>query len=212
MPVDAIHDRGRGGRQHGRRAVSDEEQCDRRERDPGRVEAGYGFGSGVNLDGSNGGASGNVVEGNIIGTDATGTQPLGNLLDGVHIQDGASGNSIGGTVAGAGNVIAFNDANGVAIGKNASDDSNGDAVLRNAIYANAGIGIDLGDEGPTVNGPRRVRSQPAPGLPGDLGGGDPSGSTTIVFLCPGRQHHNRRSFFRKPDRPTRSRQPWARDS
>ena len=119
---------------------------------PDALEAGYGFGSGVNLDGSDGGASGNVVEGDLIGTDATGTQPLGNLLDGVHLQDGASGNSIGGTAAGAGNVIAFNDGNGVTIGEDASDDSTGDAVLGNAIYANAGIGIDLGDDGPTANG------------------------------------------------------------
>jgi titin len=57
--------------------------------------------------------SGNVVEGNYIGTDVTGSYALGNnrgvLVDAIN-------NLIGGTVAGAGNTIA-NNVDGVAIGK-----------------------------------------------------------------------------------------------
>jgi Bacterial Ig-like domain (group 3)/Right handed beta helix region len=54
-------------------------------------------------------SSGNVVEGNYIGTDMTGDAALGNL-DGILLF--ASGNTIGGTVAGAGNIIAGNDGTG----------------------------------------------------------------------------------------------------
>ncbi len=61
------------------------------------------------------GANGNIVQGNFIGTDASGTQPLGNGADGVAIGDGASGNLIGGTAPGAGNVISANGLDGVEV-------------------------------------------------------------------------------------------------
>ena len=54
---------------------------------------------GVQIDGS--GATGNVVEGNLIGTDENGTADLGNTLDGVHISDDAKNNTIGGVATGA---------------------------------------------------------------------------------------------------------------
>ena len=64
-------------------------------------------GAGVFLDATGfGPASSNVVEGNFIGTDATGRAALGNPGDGVDIA--ASGNTVGGTVAGARNVISAN--------------------------------------------------------------------------------------------------------
>ena len=46
----------------------------------------------------------NVVEGNFIGTDAAGDPTLGNRFYGVVVSNGSS-NRIGGTAAGAGNVI-----------------------------------------------------------------------------------------------------------
>ena len=49
---------------------------------------------------SQGTATGNVVEGNYIGTDATGDSPLGNASTAWRSTD-ASGNTIGGTAAGA---------------------------------------------------------------------------------------------------------------
>ena len=52
------------------------------------------------------GTTGNVVQGNFIGTNAAGTTGLGNANVGVDIASGASGNTIGGTASGAGNVIA----------------------------------------------------------------------------------------------------------
>ncbi len=70
-------------------------------------------GAGIQIDGD--GTSGNVVAGNFIGTDVTGTQDLANSQDGVLIQDVASGNTIGGTTAGARNVISGNSLAGVHI-------------------------------------------------------------------------------------------------
>src|SRR5262249_32248323 len=61
------------------------------------------------------GATGNIVEGNYIGLGADGTTPLGNAQSGVNIGNLATNNLIGGTAPGAGNVLAANGTNGVAI-------------------------------------------------------------------------------------------------
>ena len=66
-------------------------------------------GSGILLEVS----SGNLIEGNLIGTDVTGTANLGNA-SGVHVVQ-ALGNTIGGIAAGARNVISGNGGNGVFI-------------------------------------------------------------------------------------------------
>ena len=58
------------------------------------------------------GATGNIVQGNKIGTDATGYLPLGNIWEGIYMQ-GASSNTIGGAIAGAGNVIGANTSWGI---------------------------------------------------------------------------------------------------
>src|SRR5205085_10764500 len=60
------------------------------------------------------GTSGNIVAGNYVGTDATASSALANNI-GVNVVDGVSGNTIGGTTAGARNVISGNSF-GVAIG------------------------------------------------------------------------------------------------
>lgn len=66
-------------------------------------------GQGLRIEGA---ANGNIVAGNRIGTDITGTADLGNSGDGVLVT-GGSGNRIGS--AAAPNVISGNDANGVTI-------------------------------------------------------------------------------------------------
>ena len=63
-------------------------------------------GDGVVISGS--GTTGNLVEGNYIGTNAAGTAALGNATDGVQVSSGATGNTIGGTANGAANVISGN--------------------------------------------------------------------------------------------------------
>ena len=59
-------------------------------------------------------STGNTVEGNYIGTDATGSHALGNFV-GVWIQSGSTNNTVGGTTAGARNVISANGEDGVQI-------------------------------------------------------------------------------------------------
>jgi len=61
-----------------------------------------------------GDAEGNVIQGNYIGTKANGTEALPNTLTGVVITDAAN-NDVGGTAAGAGNLISGNGQYGVII-------------------------------------------------------------------------------------------------
>ena len=60
-------------------------------------------------------ASYTLVEGNDIGTDVSGKLELGNQGDGVYVDQYSTNNTIGGTVQGAGNLIANNDAAGVVL-------------------------------------------------------------------------------------------------
>ena len=110
-------------------------------------------------------ASGNLVEGNFIGPDATGSGTLGNQGDGVRTGDfSPSNNTIGGTVAGSGNVIRGNSANGVVIVCCAT----GDAILGNSVSGNGQIGIDLSLPG-TLNGDGVTPNDPGDA---DTGGND----------------------------------------
>lgn len=97
------------------------------------------------------GTTGNRVRGNFIGTDASGNIGVPNRGDGVLVVNGASKNTIGGIIAGAGNTIAFNLGNGVAIGQRVDESTDGVAVYDNSIFSNVQLGIDLGDDGVTAN-------------------------------------------------------------
>lgn len=97
---------------------------------------------GIKISGTN--ATGNVVQGNAIGTNANNDINLGNTRNGVLVQ--ASSNIIGGTAAGAANTIAYNGANGVLI-----TSGNQNAIRANAIFANHALGIDLSANGITAN-------------------------------------------------------------
>jgi len=96
------------------------------------------------------GTTGNVIEGNFIGTDSSSHTGLGNGEFGVNIVEGASGNTVGGTASSTGNVIAFNQ-KGVVIGDSTTDSASGNAILGNSIFSNALLGIDLGNDGITQN-------------------------------------------------------------
>src|SRR5262249_2884172 len=65
--------------------------------------------SGNTLDGvdlEDTGTSGNVIAGNVIGTDVSGNVALPNRVEGVFVGLGASGNTVGGTAPGSGNLIS----------------------------------------------------------------------------------------------------------
>ena len=109
----------------------------------GNVVSGHQW-AGIELHGV--GTNGNIVAGNFIGTDGSGNGSFGNRR-GVRITAGASNNLIGGLVAGAGNLIANNLAAGVAV----MGSSAGNAVLRNSVRNNGSLGIDLENDGITVN-------------------------------------------------------------
>ncbi len=99
------------------------------------------------------GANENVVEGDFIGTDSTGTLELGNARGGVDFSQGASYNTLGGTAADAGDLITDNSGPGVVVtGDQADNDqSNGDQITADRIFGNAGQAIDLGDDGVSPN-------------------------------------------------------------
>ncbi len=88
--------------------------------------------------------SGNLIQGNFIGTDASGTIPLGNASHGVHLLSAST--TVGGSGASEGNVIAFNGGDGVFV-----ESGTGNLISANAIHGNTGLGIDLGANGVTPN-------------------------------------------------------------
>lgn len=119
----------------------------------------------------------NVVQGNLIGVAANGTDALANSGDGIEITNGQS-TFIGGTNSGEGNTIKFNTANGVAltgglvvggasnyntilsntIASNGMDgvlvsSGIGNRINGNSIFSNAQQGIDLLGDGVTPNDP-----------------------------------------------------------
>jgi hypothetical protein len=104
-------------------------------------------------------ASNNIVAGNYIGTDATGTSALGGGL-GIVISGGATNNTIGGSSAAARNVISGNTGHGVNLTGSGTTDN---VVTGNFIGTNAagtaalgnlgdGVLIDGGAHGNTVGG------------------------------------------------------------
>jgi len=114
--------------------------------------------NGVNINGA--GTNGNTVAGNIIGADATGTNPLANSLSGVQIAGGAKANAIGGTTADALNLISGNTKHGIIL---KGTGTTGNTILGNAIGTNLagvtalangkdGINIGVGAKANTIGG------------------------------------------------------------
>ncbi|HEV3083402.1 MAG TPA: hypothetical protein VGY66_26700, partial [Gemmataceae bacterium] len=105
----------------------------------------YGGGSSV--------TTGNIIQGNRIGTTGDGSGALPNL-DGIYEDRTAGGNTIGGSVAGAGNLISGNSAFGIIF------DANGNVVQGNRLGTNAAgtgavgnwEGVVLGSSSNTVGG------------------------------------------------------------
>ncbi len=101
--------------------------------------------------------TGNIVQGNYIGTDAAGTAALANGNSGLYVFGAAANNTIGGTAAGAGNLISGNTTQGILI---EGSGTTGNPILSNSIYANTGIGIDLANDGVTANNGTKLGTLP----------------------------------------------------
>ena len=109
---------------------------------------------------SGAGATGNRVEGNYVGTDATGTAAVANF-EGVMLERGASANTIGGEVAGAGNVLSGNMGEGVyvvqacgnvVLGNLVGTDASGRRALSNGGGIGSEVDVSAGSCAPTTVG------------------------------------------------------------
>ncbi|MGA7991928.1 MAG: choice-of-anchor Q domain-containing protein [Thermoanaerobaculia bacterium] len=109
------------------------------------------------------GASGNLVQGNTVGLNASRSGTVPNGSSGIEFcciaPNGAGGNTIGGTAAAAANVISGNGGGGVVV-----RGGTGNAILGDSIYANGVLGIDLGADGVTLNDGLKPAGQPNLGM------------------------------------------------
>ncbi len=110
----------------------------------GNVIANSGY-NGIRL--LNAGATGNIVQGNLIGTALDGTTPMGNALAGILIKN-APGNQIGGMEPGEGNTISANGEHGILIERPGATD--------NTIEGNQ-IGTDIAGTTPLSNGSHGIQ-------------------------------------------------------
>ncbi|OQX95717.1 hypothetical protein B6I21_03940, partial [candidate division KSB1 bacterium 4572_119] len=112
--------------------------------------------SGIELQGSN--VDSNLVIGNYIGTDVTGTENLGNDHNGVNIWSFAKYNIIGGTLPGERNIISGNGWSGVSIGHHRSSNNKiinnyiGMDVNGTSALPNGANGIGFGGDSTIVGG------------------------------------------------------------
>jgi hypothetical protein len=108
-------------------------------------------------------ATGNRIQGNVIGSNVMANAPLPNYYSGVYFDDSASHSIVGGIGTGETNIIAYNANGSYALGGVVIDSTcTSIAVSANSIYSNGGygdLGIDLNIDGVTSNDP------------GDLDGG-----------------------------------------
>ncbi|HEY0075121.1 MAG TPA: hypothetical protein VGB77_13570 [Abditibacteriaceae bacterium] len=104
------------------------------------------------------GTNSNIVQGNYVGTDVSGTFALGNTKVGVHITEDAQENLIGGVEKGAGNLISGNDALGVCLCKRVKNNKvQGNRIGTNAegtvaVPNDSGITIREGSSGNLIGG------------------------------------------------------------
>jgi ligand-binding sensor domain-containing protein len=145
----------------------------------------------------------NIIVGNLIGTDATGSGALANTWQGVYVGDGASFNRIGGSTAGERNLISGNAGYGVRIegsstvsnvvsGNYIGTNISGTAAIRN-IYSGVTVssGASYNRIGGTTAGERNVISgnggdggvyinnAPSNTVSGNFIGTDPNGAAAL---------------------------------
>ncbi len=99
-------------------------------------------------------ATNNLIQGNYIGTDSSGTTALSNGTMGIRITGSAAGNTIGGATTGAGNLISGNANSGIYIdasnttvkGNLVGTNASGTAAIRNGSLGSATGGIFIASE------------------------------------------------------------------
>ncbi len=132
--------------------------------------------------------SGNIVQGNYVGTNATGSASLPNGVHGVELKDGAHDNLVGGDrLAGQGNLISGNTHDGILI--------EGAATSGNIVQGNY-VGTNATGSASLPNGLHGVELKD--GAHDNLVGGDRlagqgnliSGNTNHGFLITSGAHHN----------------------
>jgi hypothetical protein len=110
----------------------------------------------------------NIIAGNYIGLDASGSNSLGNGYAGIMLAGGANNNMIGGEVSGAGNVISGNQTHGVQLSEASTS---GNVIAGNLIgtdatgtlaLANVSRGVDIGN------------------APGNIIGGDTADERNVI--------------------------------
>jgi parallel beta-helix repeat protein len=84
----------------------------------------------------------NTIQGNRIGTAADGSTARGNAFSGIMINHNS--NAVGGTIPGAGNVIAFNGNDGVTVSNFSNFPDQNNPILGNSIHNNGSTSSDLG--------------------------------------------------------------------
>jgi hypothetical protein len=144
----------------------------------------YGVGISELGGGSPDPATGNVVQGNRIGTDINGAISVPNVQGGIFI-GGGTNSTVGGSGTAA-NTVAYNGGPGIAVSldgdpSHTSASATGNKLTGNSIHDNTGLGIDLNADGVTANdtgdadtGPNNRQNFPL------LTGAFASGSATAV--------------------------------
>lgn len=96
------------------------------------------------------GANNTLIQGNLIGVKADGTNNLGNFQHNIEILNSSLNNIIGGTSPRTGNRIAFCQT-ALYAGVRVRDGCTGNSIQGNSIFSNNGLGIDLGANGANAN-------------------------------------------------------------
>jgi len=150
---------------------------------------------GVSISGA--GTEDNLVVGNYIGTDVTGSGSIPNGFRGVVVFASASNNRIGGSSATEANLIAGNQVGVLVIGAGAT----GNAILGNSISNNSDLGIKLGlSAGPLANDSGDVDTGPNDLLnfPEITSAGESGGTVSVDFDLDVPAGDYRIEFFTNP--------------
>jgi VCBS repeat-containing protein len=122
---------------------------------------------GIDINGSNN----NQVQGNIIGLGANGSTAIGNGAEGVGLQNGSTGNTIGGTTAAARNVISANGTLYGDAGISVWNGANSNTIQGNYIGTDSTGTLDRGNVGVGIN---------VDGVSGIVIGGNAAGAGNLV--------------------------------